>query len=133
MYDPFRREWYDVRLALSYDHLWWVILMSTIVYNMPRRPWESCAYSSRMVAMAKDYSNRGSWNNQLFSALYDNMCNDISQDAIGSVAHKELIFNAFTESNAFEAKGSKVALRRWLSWIDAAHLFDPLYNSRLLV
>ena len=65
MYDPFHREWNDVRLALalSDENLWWVILMSTIVYNMPHGLWESCAFWSRMVAMAKDYSDRESWNN----------------------------------------------------------------------
>ena len=52
---------------------------------------------------------------------------------LGFVAYKNMIFNSFTESNAFEVKGSKVALGRWFPWIGAAQFFDPLSHSRRLV
>ena len=38
MHGTFHSEWNDVMLALSDDNLWWVILMSTMVYNMPHGP-----------------------------------------------------------------------------------------------
>ena len=44
MYDPFHREWNDTKNAIRDEGFWWVILMSTFVYNMPHGPWESCAF-----------------------------------------------------------------------------------------
>ena len=38
MNDPFHREWNDLRLALGDANLWWVVLLFTIVYNVPHGP-----------------------------------------------------------------------------------------------
>ena len=132
-YDPFHREWNDARLAVSDEGLWWVILMSTIVYNMPHGPWESCAFWSNIVDMATDYARRASWTSQLFKVLYESICNDLSQLAIGSVDHMKTIFDSCLETRVFKRKGEKVALRRWFGWVDAAHSFDSVFHSFLLV
>ena len=132
-YDPFHREWNDARLAVSDEGLWWVILMSTIVYNMPHGPWESCAFWSKIVDMATDYARRSSWTSQLFKVLYESICNDLSQLATGSVAHMNTIFDSCLETMVFKRKGEKVALRRWFGWVDAAHSFDSVFHSFLLV
>ena len=43
------------------------------------------------------------------------------------------MFDFMMESGSTDAKGAKVALRRWFPWVDAAHGFDGVYQIRLLI
>ena len=108
IYDPYHREWNDTKLAISDENLWWVILMSTVVYNMPHGPWASCSFWSKMVDMAKVYAERGSWTGQLFSILYDKIAVDLSQVAIGSAAHKKIIFDTSLRMTCSKRKGRRL-------------------------
>ena len=60
MRDLFHREWNDVRLALGDANSWWVVLLATIVYNVPHGPWQTKAWWQNIVGMAKDYLARAS-------------------------------------------------------------------------
>ena len=70
---------------------------------------------------------------QLFRVLYESICNDLSQLPTGSAAHMKTIFDSLMETRVFKRKGENVALRRWIGWVDAAHSFDSVFHSFLLV
>ena len=38
--DPFHREWNDVRGALSDNGVWWCVLLSSMLFNLPFGSWE---------------------------------------------------------------------------------------------
>ena len=86
-----------------------------------------------MQGTAKLYFQLSGPENQVFSVMYRSICEDLNQVPSGTSAHKQFVLNQLIEGKAFQAKGEHVALRRWFSWLDAAHGFDPIYNSRLLI
>ena len=86
----------------------------------------------KMCGSATAYIARAKWTSPLFSALYEMICHDLGVVPSGTNQHKEMMFNDLEASEAFTAKGSRVALRRWFSWCDSFRFFDKVWHSRLL-
>ena len=71
--------------------------------------------------------------NPLFTAPYEFMCTDMDlTDADGSPEHRQMVFDMLFAGEAYQAKGEKVTMRRWFSWIQAADQFLPKWHSVLL-
>ena len=82
--------------------------------------------------MAIDFFKTSAFAGPLFNVMHKSICTDLCKKAIGTVEHMQDRFNYVMDSGAFDAKGDKVALRRWFSWVDAATHFDRIYHMRLL-
>ena len=52
MRDMFHREWNDIRLVLGAEKLWRVILLTTMLFNVPLRPWESHSFWFKITGAA---------------------------------------------------------------------------------
>ena len=130
--DIFHREWNDTRLCLGDSDMWWVVLLTTVVYNLPYGPWESLAWWGKITAAAQDYMTRAGSNSPLFTVLYENICKDMGIVPVDTPEHRDEMFNFMEFSRAFTVKGPQVRLRRWFSWVDAAHQHDQIMHTRLL-
>ena len=129
--DVFHREWNDARLALSGSQLWWVVLITTIVVNLPFGPWEGGTWWERMVSQAADMSVRSSSDSPLFTILYELIARDLGETATGTSQHMKTIFSEMVYGNIFQKKGEKVALRRWFSWVAGIDSLDCRWNNWL--
>ena len=130
--DIFHREWNDIRLALGDTNLWWCILLTTMVFNIPYGPWEGGHWWGKMVGAMAAYVARAGYTSPLFSALYELICKDQNITPSGTTQHRQMIFDSLMTGEAFTQKGPRVALKRWFSWIDSFKFADKCWHSRLL-
>ena len=110
--DPFHREWSDTQLALQRSKLWWLALLTTIVYSMSYGPWESNAWFQKTKEVAQAYWDKASPADLLFQALYERICSDTMQVLVGTLEHKVALVVELEPSNLYTSKGPRVALSR---------------------
>eukprot|EP00974_Lingulodinium_polyedra_P061487 5933651-Lingulodinium_polyedra.AAC.1 len=53
--DIFHREWNDCAGAIKGSGLWWVVLLTTVTYNLCYGPWEGAAWFEKLRAGALEY------------------------------------------------------------------------------
>ena len=130
--DVFHREWNDVSLAVRHTGLWWVVLLSSLAFNLPFGPWDGSGWWEQLKEGARDLLANAPHGGPLFDALYSALCKDRREEALGYLEHTRAVLTEALGSNAFCAKGEKVALRRWFSFFKAAQVHDASWHSRLL-
>ena len=130
--DIFHRQWNDVKGATSGSDLWYVVLLMTVVFNLPFGPWEGGTWFSKVKTMSEEMVKSLGPSNALWTSVYELVCKDMSLEALGTLEHKTLVWEMLFHSEAFCVKGKKVSLRRWFGWFDAAHSYLPLWHVRLL-
>ena len=125
--DAFHQEWNDIRLALGEQKLWWVVLLTTMVYNSPYGPWKSTKWCGVVTGSAVSYTAFAKWTSPLSNVLYELICEDQGIAPSGRAEQKQdsfYIFSQLSTKEYFSKKGEKVALRRRFSWCDWAKHFD---------
>eukprot|EP00974_Lingulodinium_polyedra_P111027 10738955-Lingulodinium_polyedra.AAC.1 len=131
--DVYHREWNDVKMALGQAGLWWVVLLTSLTFNLCFGPWEGCAWFEKLVSAAVQYFALERVSNPLFQALYPAICRDKGLPEVGGVDHQQAILDEVASSEAWEKKGPHVANKRWFSWCQAHTFHDSVWHSRLLV
>ena len=130
--DIFHREWNDMKLVLSDAHMWHIVVMLVVVYNMPHGPWDSGAWFNKLRDTAQTIAENMDSSNPMFNAFYELICSDRGVPATGDPHHKAQIWSTIFANNAFKVRGPKVSLRRWFGWIEASDTFLPVWHSVLL-
>ena len=130
--DPSHREWNDTRNTLGDQNLWWVVLITTMAFNLPHGPWESSKFWNVIVGAIQSYVARASWSSASFSVLYEHICHDMGCVPSGTPEHMKQIFENILMSEAFTKKGNKTSTKRWFSWFDAFEDADKSFHSRIL-
>ena len=128
--DIYHREWNDCSMALKAANLWHIVLLLSLVCNLPYGPWDGSGWWSKMLESAKDLAKKDKLGGPLFERLYAGMCEDKAERPTASPAHKRKMFEELLE--AFFKKGPRVALKRWFSFFDGAEFLDGVWHSRLL-
>ena len=131
--DILHREWNDCTLALRQAGLWWVVLLTTVVFNFPFGPWNGAAWWQKLLEGSNEYLSLEQWGNPLFKTMYPYICRDRGEAPVGTPEHMQLILRETVDSEAFRKKGEKTALRRWFSWMGASHFHDRVWHARLCV
>ena len=129
--DPYHREWNDIKNAVGDNDQWHVILLMTVVFNLPFGPWDGAAWFNKLKDMSDESSQSSSPSDPLFTALYPLLCKDFGFTPEGTPEHRRLVFTKLFEGDAFRVKGVRVSLRRWFGWLQAAHHYLPIWHSRL--
>ena len=130
--DIFHREWNDVKLAVGQCSLWDVVVLTTVVYNMPHGPWDGGMWFNKVRGVAEDVIRNMNASNPLFTAMYHLICNDLGLVAAGSPSHKAQVLEMVLSGDAFQVRGAKVSLRRGLSWFASSNQHLPLRHQRLM-
>ena len=91
--DPYHREWNDLRLAISAAGLWHVVLMMTIVYNMPFGPWDSGSWFEKITSMAEEMVLSLGPSNPLWKTLYESVCKDLGLEPEGTPQHMRIVLH----------------------------------------
>ena len=130
--DIFHRENNDVSLALKRADLWHVVILTTVVFNLPYGPWQGSAWFSQMQDAARDLLKRAPTGGRLFDFLYEAIARDRKETPTGTTHHKLQVLEDLLTSKGFESKGPRVALRRWFSWFQASSWHDACWHSRAL-
>ena len=68
MRDIYHREWNDCKLALSDTGVWWVVMLTTIILNMPHGPWEGASFHNKLKEMAAIYLTSEASQSPLFKS-----------------------------------------------------------------
>ena len=129
--DIYHREWNDVTLALRQAGLWRYVVLSSILFNLPYGPWNGGAWFGKLCESARDLAARDGTGGALFKALYPFACRDAGEEATYG-SHMSRMVKEMADAAAFKRKGTRAALRRWFSWMQAAMEHDPTWHSRLL-
>eukprot|EP00974_Lingulodinium_polyedra_P062025 5987892-Lingulodinium_polyedra.AAC.1 len=119
-------------MALKATDQWWVVLLTSIAFNLPYGPWEGSAWYNRMREAAADLVAKTPSSDFLFSALYGPMCRDAGGEPSQDPAAKLLKLQELCQSEGFLKKGPRTALRRWFSWLQSATWHQQVWHSRLL-
>lgn len=130
--DPLHREWNDLKGALRQAGVWWVVLWTSIVYNLNYGPWEGQGWWQKQVEAGEEYLAKAGPQDPLLEQLYPAICADRGIEAVGTPEHKEALLEELLASSLFQRKGPRVALRRWFSWNLAATSHDRTWHLRLL-
>ena len=131
--DPFHRFWNDVCAALKGCGLWWPVLLTTVAFNFTHGPWAGAAWWEKLVGGAREYFQLEDVDSPLFSSFYAAICRDKGLPAVGTTSHKAKTLAEAGADRSLQAKGAKVALRRWFGWVGAATSHDAGWHTRLLV
>ena len=118
--DLFHREWNDIKDAIKSSGLWYVVLLSNIVFNLCYGPWEGSAWYEKLVAGATELFAKETVANPLFQSLYPMICNDHGDTAVGTYEHRSQVLTATANAEAFKRKGPRCTMRRFFSWSLAA-------------
>ena len=130
--DIYHREWNDIKLALSKANLWHVVIMMTVVYNMPHGPWDSGAWFNKIRKIAITMVESMTSANPLFTPFYELVCADMGVTPRGDAEHKAMVWQTLFGGSIFRLRGEKVSLRRWFGWLAASDLYLPKWHSILL-
>jgi len=109
-----------------------IVLLSTVLYNLSHGPWDGSAWFRKLREGASEYWSKAEAGDPLLEVLYESLCLDFQEEAVGTPEHKLQVLNQAVDSNVVRKKGEKVALRRWFSWIGASRAHDKLWHARLL-
>eukprot|EP00974_Lingulodinium_polyedra_P033763 3246390-Lingulodinium_polyedra.AAC.1 len=66
--DIFHRQWNDAQMAIRGSGLWWVVLLTTMAYNLCYGPWEGSGWFSKVVDGAREYFGKERTQSPLFQA-----------------------------------------------------------------
>ena len=108
------------------------LLLSTVLYNLSHGPWDGSAWFRKLREGASEYWSKAEAGDPLPEVLYESLCLDFQEEAVGTPERKLQVLNRAVDSNVVRKKGEKVALRRWFSWIGASRAHDKLWHARLL-
>ena len=130
--DVFHREWNDCQGAVKGAGLWWVVIATTLIYNLGYGPWQGSAWFHRMSESASDMVHRAGAQGELFRRLVADIVRYRGGTPTGTQEQEVEILQSFAASEGFSRKGPRVALRRWFSWFQSAQVNDRVWHSRLL-
>ena len=132
MRDIFHREGNDVLLALKSSGLWYVILITTVVFNLPCGPWDGAGWWHKLIESARDFVELCPDGSRLFDELYAGLCKDEGSTPYGGTADRLERLRHLGDNVGFQKKGPRVALRRWFSWIQSVLFHDAVWHSRAI-
>eukprot|EP00974_Lingulodinium_polyedra_P064786 6260559-Lingulodinium_polyedra.AAC.1 len=135
MRDIFHRQWNDALQGIKNASLHWVILLSSVVYNMNYGPWEGSAWWHKVQEGGRFYWDRAGPQDLLFQEVYPRLCRDGENGKPPQMTQEEMeeMCRSLPHSRMYEVKGPKAVRGRWFSWMTAAHWHDRHWHHRLLV
>jgi hypothetical protein len=117
--DVFHMMWNGIIGSLKLTRVLWAVLVSTLAITTPYGPCEGSKWFCLMKEGAKDMLEHSLGGGPLFDLLYGPMCRDTNQHPTGEAWHKLAVLASLTTGEAFLRKGKRVAIRRWLNWVEA--------------
>ena len=131
--DVFHREWNDIKGALADCSLWWVVLLTTLAFNLNHGPWNNEAWWQEMKEGSKEVLALEQFGNPLWQSFYPWVCRDRDEPQAGTAAHQKQLLEDTRKSKLFDAKGERVATKRWFSWLKSAHYHRGHWHTQLFL
>ena len=130
--DVFHRAWNDTMGALKMAHMWHVVTLAAMAFNLPFGPWDGASWFQKLKESAIDFVATSVDGGPLFDAFYTRLCRDRNQAPTGTSEHKRAMLAQLADRRSFLTKGPHVAIRRWFSWFSSATFHDSVWHDRLL-
>ena len=135
LYDPSHRVARDLFLALGDTGFWEVVMLQSIAWNINWGPWDGAAFWRQVQEAAQNYRTAlGHTGCPLFNSLLWQIARDRGElDQLHNPEWKELVWHEIFSGKCITAKGPKMALCRWMSFIDCEVYWQRLHHMRLLL
>jgi hypothetical protein len=130
--DPAHRCWNDIRGAIVDSGFWGHILLTTVAYNAQFGPWATESVWADQKESMEEFITLSGPQCQIWQELLPLICRDLGlEHEVPNVEVLQELWDEMPSCSAWEAKGEKVALCRWMSWLDVASGFDTTWHRRL--
>ena len=133
IHDPFHRCWNDLCNGLKDTQLWWVVHLSTMVYNVMYGPWEGSKWFSVLRLGASDFFQAADAGDPLLSSHYPFICRDLGLPEEGTPEHIREVARRVADGPCLHKKGPRSATRRWFQWFEATDQHLDWWHSRLMI
>lgn len=112
--------------------LWSTILKSSMLFNLPFGPWGGAKWFRKMCEAGEEYFQVSNAEDPILQVIWQRHCRDAAQDPGDSEAFMAWLVG-LPWSKTFTAKGTRVVLSRWFSWMHAARDVYPRRHALLAV
>eukprot|EP00974_Lingulodinium_polyedra_P041032 3943298-Lingulodinium_polyedra.AAC.1 len=92
--DVFHREWNDTKAAVKAGGLWWVVVWTIVVYNLPYGPWDGGSWWQKMLEASQAAQQHSGPSGLLFGAFYPKICADRGDAPTGTLQHKQAVLES---------------------------------------
>ena len=70
-----------------------IVLLSTVLYNLSHGPWDGSAWFRKLREGASEYWSKAEAGDPLLEVLYESLCLDFQEEAVGTPEHKLQVLN----------------------------------------
>ena len=135
LYDPSHRVARDLYLALGDTGFWEVVMLQSIAWNINWGPWDGSAFWRQVQESAENYRCAlGHSSCPLFQSMLWQIARDRDElDQLHSPEWRDMVWDEVFTGRCITHKGPKMALCRWMSFIDCEVYWRKLHNMRLLL
>jgi hypothetical protein len=131
--DPSHRVWNDLCLALKGAGLWSYIILMQIPLNLNYGPFDGASWFGQGRTASSEYTRHCDRSDVLFQYWLRRIATDLGlEDRLHEDGIADEIFDHLESQETFKKKGGKVALCRWMGWLDVAEERDCQWHTRLL-
>lgn len=134
LWDPWHRWWNDLKNGVQEGGLWGCFLAMCIPWNLAYGPWQGEKNFVDLVEAIRFYEEVGQGTQDtLYSSLAQHMWRDtgVEEPPIHEEAWKAMWTSIF-DSKLWRIKGPKVAMSRWMGWLDCCEFFQEDWWKRVM-
>jgi hypothetical protein len=138
IFDPSHRCWNDCKLALQQSNMWEIVLLVSIICNINYGPFQGASWWRQGQEACTAYMDSVGYAG---CPLFRSQLKNIARDT-GRPDWKELLrdeewvqekWAGLASVPGIATKGPKVALCRWMGFLDCSQWLDSNWHCRLLV
>lgn len=130
-------EWHRIinDCSGSLGAMFFLVLEWGIVFNMKCGPWNRNGALSQIRAQAEEYFRDYDWKDPMFRMIYPLLVLDwrLFGAEIGTEGHMKKIWEQLKHHEAFQLKGEKMKMGRWMSWFKSYRRFRKWRMPLLLI
>jgi len=119
--DPAHRCWNDIRAAIVDSGHWGHVLLTSVAYNCQFGPWSTESVWADQKESMEEFITLSGPSCPVWESLLPSICRDLGlEHGCVDAALLQELWDELPSCSAWQAKGSKVALCRWMSWLGVA-------------
>jgi hypothetical protein len=132
--DPNHRCWNDVKNSIKQAGLWDAVLASGVAMNVGFGPFDGQAWWHEIAEAAMQHAAVAGKSCPLLAAMLPKIAAERDEmEMLCDPGYAQYILDQIQEGRIMAVKGPKLALCRWMSWVDCYAFWRPIRSMRCLL